>query len=281
MYEPVLWSVGLPAAIGGVFLACCWWVCGFGRWPRVTRALVAITIGGAAAGSFVASVGVPQWPPSQKWHGVFAMIVLLVVLGLIEAMFGRREWAGRVVLAAAAGVASVWLLPLPDQAAVTVGVLIAASALLVGLLDGVRGGVAIPIGGWAAAVSISALALVASTTTLSLMAGAVSAMCGVVIVLGWLAGGRVFEGVSGGGLVLGGVLAVIAVTAWAYDYDVVPGWAWAVSGGGFAAVCILEIGPLGRWRSVSAGVLRSIVLLGPPLFVVANQWEVVKGALSA
>jgi len=247
----------------------------------MNRLLVAIAVGGAAAGSFVASVGMPQWPPSQKWHGVFWMLVLLVVLGLLEAVLGRREWAGRIVLSTAAGVASVWLLPLPDQAAVTVGVLVGASALLVGAVDGVRGGVAMPIGGWAAAVSISALTLVASSMTLSLMAGAVAAMCGVIVVLGWLAGARVLGGVCGGGMVLGGAIAVIAVTAWAYDYDVVPGWAWVVSGGGFAAVCILEIGPLGRWRSTAATVLRSIVLLAPPIFVVANQWELVKGAFNA
>ncbi|MBT5657571.1 MAG: hypothetical protein HOI89_07295, partial [Phycisphaerae bacterium] len=65
MIDSVLWSVGLPAVGAGVLLACCWWLLGLGRWPRMTRALMVIAIGGSAAASFVATVGAPQWPPSQ------------------------------------------------------------------------------------------------------------------------------------------------------------------------------------------------------------------------
>lgn len=280
MVESMLWSVGIPVTAGGLLLAVCWWVLGFGRWPWMTRIVVVLAIGGAAGGSFLASVGLPGWPPAQKWHGVFLMAGAATAAGLIEAMCPRRDWAGRVVLAMAIGVASVWLLPLPEQSALTVGWVAGGSALLVGMLDRARGGLAVPVGGWAAAAAISVMAIVAGSMTLSLMAGAVSAMCGLVIVLGWFAGGRVTEGVSGGGLTLGGILAVIALTAWAYDYNVVPGWAWAVSGSGFALACILEIGPLGRWKGYPATVVRSIVMISPPVYVVVHEWDAVKGALS-
>lgn len=280
MVESILWSVGIPAAAGGLLLAMCWWVLGLGRWPRMNRALVVIAVGGAAGGSFVASVGWPDWPPAQKWHGVFPMVAVLVAAGLIEAMLPRPEWACRVVLALVAGLASVWLLPLPDQAPVTVALVIASGALLVAMLDRVRGALAVPFGGWAAAMAVSAMALVAGSMTLSLMAGAVSASCGLVLVLGWLGRARVAGGVCGGGLALGGVLGVITVTAWAYDFDVVPGWAWGVCGGGFALACILEVGALERWRGWPASLARSIAMVGPPVFVVVDQLDAVKGALS-
>jgi hypothetical protein len=280
MINSVLWSVGIPSVAAGVLLACCWWLLGLGRWPRITRALTAIAIGGSAAASFVATVGAPHWPPSQKWHGVFAMALVLVALGLAEAMLPRREWATRVILATAAGLASLWLLPIPGQSPITVAVLIASASLLVGMLDGARGGVAIPLGGWAAAAAVSAFAVVAGSLTLGLMAGAVSATCGMVIVLGWLAGSRVNGGVVGGGMVLGGVLAVVAVTSWAYDYDVVPSWAWTVCGGGFVIACIFEIGSLGSWKGLSATLVRSVVLVGPVAFVIAHQWDALKVTFS-
>ncbi|MDG2477165.1 MAG: hypothetical protein P8M32_04620 [Phycisphaerales bacterium] len=280
MIDSVLWSVGLPVVGAGVLLACCWWLLGLGRWPRMTRALMVIAIGGSAAASFVATVGAPQWPPSQKWHGVFSMAIVLIVLGLLEAMLPRREWAARVILATLAGLASVWLLPLPGQSPITVAVLIASGSLLVGMLDGARGGLAMPFGGWAAGAVVSVFAVVAGSLTLGLMAGAVSATCGMVIVLGLLARGRVADGVTGGGMALGGVLGVIAVTAWAYDYDLVPSWAWSVAGGGFVIACLLEIGSLGNWKGLTATVVRSILLVGPPVFVVTHQWDAVKGAFS-
>ncbi|MDP6987224.1 MAG: hypothetical protein QGG74_04180 [Phycisphaerales bacterium] len=279
MLESVLWSVGIPAVAGGLLLAGCWWILGLGRWPRVRCGLIALVLGGTAGGSFVASVGLPDWPPAQKWHGVFLMAAVLTGVGLIEAALPRREWAGRFILAVAAGVSSVWLLPLPDQSPVTVAMLIGGSALLTGLLDGARAGAVMPLGGLVAAAAVSAMALVAGSMTLSLMAGALCAMCGVVLLLGWLAGGRVAGGASGGGMTLGGVVAVIAVTAWTYDFDGVPGWAWVVSGGGFALACILEVGPLGRWEGWPAAVIRSVVVIGPPAFVVVDQFDAVQGAL--
>jgi hypothetical protein len=234
----------------------------------------------ACVGSFWASVGWPTWPPPQKWLGLPWLVMAIGVLGLIDVSLPRQEWAARVMLAIAVGVAAAWLLPLPDRLAITTGLVVGAFGLLSSLLDMPKSRRSLNLGGWAAAVAVSMLALVANQLTLSLMAGAVAATYAAVWVLHLVFTGRMTRGGGAGGLVLGSVLAAIAMTAWSYDYDLVPQWAWLAAGGGLVLAFMLELGPLGRWQGSLASATRAVALLAPPMWVVLSHFEAVKGAMS-
>ena len=280
MLESVLWSVGAPAFLGVLAIGIVTWRLRGSRLSWLVSAVTAAILGGVAAGSFVVSVGWPSFPPSQKWHGVFWMSGVLAGIGVLDALAVRGDWASRCVLAVFAGLASVWLLPLPGQTPFLVGVSIGCGVFLVGLLDAARGGIPIPLGGWAAASVASLLALSAGTMTLALMAGSVAACLGGLLVLGWIWPRWETSGSRSGGATLGGVLAMLVVTSWAYDYDTVPAWAWLGVWSGFAIACILEIGTLGRWTGRLATAVRAAVLLVPPGLVVMTEWDLVKGAVS-
>jgi hypothetical protein len=201
-------------------------------------------------------------------------------IGLIDAFLPRGEWAGRVVLSVAAGLAAAWLLPLPDQLAITTGVIVGGAGLLTSLLEMPEHRSSLNLGGWAAATAMSMLALVANQITLSLLAGAVAATCAAAWVMGRVLCGRMSRGGGGGGLALGSVIAAIGLTAWSYDYDIVPQWAWLAAGAGFPLACMLELGALKRWNGFLAASSRAIVLITPPIVVVLSQFEAVQGAMS-
>ncbi|MCP4839715.1 MAG: hypothetical protein GY894_10215 [Planctomycetes bacterium] len=245
--------------------------------PVASGMLVVLAITIAAVWSFVASVGWPAWPPPQKWHAVPWLITIIGLWGMIDVSLPRGEWPARLVLATLGGVAAGWMLILPGKDPLTVGVVVGVAGLLTSLLDTRRRSV-LPLGGWAIAASLSLLALIASQMTLSLMAGAVSGSLAAV----WLI--RLISpspevGLPIGGAVLGGVLAVITLTAWSYDYQQVPSWAWLVVAAGVPGACMLEIGSLRCWHGALALSVRSLVLVSPAVAVVLILFEAVKGAM--
>jgi hypothetical protein len=71
VFEEVFWSVILPALCAGIVAACCLIPSGLSHKTMWRRGVIALTLMGAAAGSFIGSVGMPAWPPAQKWHGIF------------------------------------------------------------------------------------------------------------------------------------------------------------------------------------------------------------------
>ena len=83
MLESILMSVGLPALLMSVIVTCFWWPKAFagGWWGR---GMVVIVLVGAVAVSFIASVGLPAWPPPQKWHGLVWFATALAFLGLVD-----------------------------------------------------------------------------------------------------------------------------------------------------------------------------------------------------
>jgi hypothetical protein len=280
MFDQVLWSVVFPLLAACFVLAVVCYPRILARHMCLCRAAVVVAIVIAVVGSFFFSVGWPTWPPPQKWHGLPWLVMAIGFIGLIDAFLPRGEWAGRVVLSIAAGLAAAWLLPLPDRLAITTGVIVGGAGLLTSLLEMPEQRSSLNIGGWAAATAMSMLALVANQVTLSLLAGAVAATCAATWVVGRILCGRMSRGGGAGGLVLGSVIAAIGLTAWSYDYDIVPQWAWLAAGAGFPLACMLEIGALKRWNGFLAASVRAIVLSTPPIIVVATQFETVKGAMS-
>jgi len=277
VFEEVFWSVILPALCAGIVAACCLIPSGLSHKTMWRRGVIALTLMGAAAGSFIGSVGMPAWPPAQKWHGIFYVMLAMGCLGLVDAIPRRGDWASRVLIGIAAGGATWWLLPLPAQLPITVAAVVAGGALVVSLVDAQRPSLAMPVGSWAAGAAVSMLALVAGSMSLAFMAGAMSAMAGVFIVI------RLFPNrvVSGGGAMLGGGLAAICVTAMAYDYGDVPVWAWLLAMGGFPLVCMLEIGSIARWQGAAAATARSVLLVSPPVASIWMNFDAIQGAFSA
>ncbi len=276
MLEPIFWSVLLPGICAGILAVCGLLPKGLSQLRVWRRCVVAVAIGGAAAGSFLGSVGMPAWPPAQKWHGVFAAVLAFMAIGIVDAWPQRGDWASRLLISLGAGAAVWWLLPLPGQTPLATASFVVVCVWMVGLFDAQRASVATPIGGWAAATAISMLTLVTGSTSLALMAGAVAVVCGVLIVVGAMPG-RV---VSSGGATLGGVLSIVALTAMAYDYDTIPVWSWLLAMAGFPLAALLEIGRLGQWEHVAATAMRSLLLVAPPAVAVWMHFEQIKEAVS-
>ncbi|MDP7070735.1 MAG: hypothetical protein QF561_05235 [Phycisphaerales bacterium] len=276
MIPVVLWSVVIPTIAAGAIVAA-------GRWGPLrgracaARTLVVVAIAVAVVWSFVASVGWPSLPPAQKWHAVPWIAVLIGVWGIFDTLLPRDEWPGRLVLAVVGGIVVGWGLVLPGVEPLTVGMVVGATGALTALMDS-RGRAALPLGGWAIAAALSMLTLVAGQLTMALLAGAVSGTLAAIWLVG-LCSGKCGSDTRAGGAALGATLAVIALTAWSYDYDLVPRWAWLVVAAGIPGACMLEVGSLGRWHGVLASCVRSLVLVSPAIAVVLTQIEAVKGAM--
>lgn len=275
--EPIFWSVLLPGLCAGVLVACGLLPRGLSGLRVWRRSVIALALGGAAAGSFLGSVGMPSWPPAQKWHAVFALVLAFIAIGILDAWPKRGDWASRALLGLGAGALTWWLLALPGQTPMAAASGVVVCVWLISMLDGQRASVAMPIGGWAAATAVSLLTLVTGSTSLALMAGAIAVVCGVLIVIGAVPG-RV---VSGGGAMLGGCLAVLALAAMAYDYGSVPTWSWMLAMAGFPLASLFEIGRLGQWEHISGTITRSLLLLAPPIVSVWMNFEQIRESLSA
>jgi len=276
--EPVLWSVALPVAVVAAILAVCWWPAGEGG-RLVNRALIACALACAAVGSFVASVGLPSWPPPQRWHGLVWLFGALAALGVVDALLRPAEWAGRVLIAGAAGLAAAWLLSLPGVSPLAIGLAVGVSTLLVSLLDAEGGrGAAVLVGLWAGGAALSMLILVAASMSVSLMAGAVSAAAAAALLMGVLLRGRAVTRIGGGGATAGGLIAALALTGWSYDYDVVPLWAWWCAMAGFPIACMLEIGPLRKWQGLASIMVRAFAMAAPPVTAIVLNRDAIQGA---
>lgn len=273
-------SVGLPALLMSVIVTCFWWPKAFagGWWGR---GMVVIVLIGAVAVSFIASVGLPAWPPPQKWHGLVWFATALAFLGLVDTAVHHGQWAARMFLAGFVGLAASWLLKLPDMSQLTVGCVIGLGAFLTGMADA-RGGRGLTMlgWGWASAAAISMLTLVTGAISVSLMAGALSATAACVLVLAIIFRSRSVGEIGGGGLVMGGLLTALALTSYSYDYDTVPTWAWGLSLGSIVTVCLFEVGAFARWQGLSASIVRFVFAAALPVCAILLNWNLIEGALS-
>ncbi|MDP7028875.1 MAG: hypothetical protein QF733_01480 [Phycisphaerales bacterium] len=274
-----MWSVALPAIGAGVLLALVWWAAGDGcTW--VPRVVVPLVLAGAAAGSFIASIGLPEWPLAQKWHGLVWVFGAIAAAGMLDGALRAGDWAARLVVACVAGGAAAWLLHLPDTPPLAVGMAVGGLTYVGGMLDSSGRGVPILAGIWAGGAALSLLILVAASMTVSLIAGAVSATAALVVLVGILLRGRAVWRSGGGGAAGGGLLAALALTGWSYDYDIVPLWAWWAGVAGFPIACMLELGSLEKWHGVMSGLARTGVLVAPPVAAIVLNWDAIQGAFS-
>ena len=280
MIESVLWSVVLPTVGAVVVLLACWWPKALGGvwWNRV---VVMTALTGAAFGSFVASVGWPVWPPAQKWHGLALVAAGLWFLGWADAAVRAGDWALRLVIAGCAGGLAAWLLPLPGVSALAVGCVVGAAGFVTSMVDGLGGrGAPMVLWMWVAAAATSMLVLVAGSISVALMAGAISAPAAAAWLVAMVLRSRMAVGIGGGGVAAGGLLSALAMTGWAYDYDVVPVWAWWLAVGGLPIACMLEIGPFEKWHGASASCARFVASAVPPAAAIVLNWQAIQGAMS-
>jgi hypothetical protein len=204
--------------IGPVALAVVALYVGRQRWA--SRVVVMWAVAVALIASWMVSDGVPSWPFSERWHGVFYFVVTTAIIaGLAKPRTGRR---GVGVAAVTVGVLAVAFLSFPGlpRASLYAPILsIFVYVLETRLRDARPGHLA------AVVVPMTACAIllgVARFATLALPCGAAAvAGLGAAVVVRTRCSLNCGIGFGGAWLV------VLALTGFAYDGGHVPAWNWA------------------------------------------------------
>ena len=177
----ILQFVGIPVLVATAIVLCSWWLF-LSKQAQPLGAVLAVGVSCLVA--FILQEGMPQIPPSQKWHWLVVSVMLVFVLASLYPLF--RSWDELIILQAiiAGGIAAV-LMQFPNQGALYERFIVFLMVLFASV--GLRR-LTIPpwhmyVACWLILAGLSILALQSSFAKLAFFAGAMSAVAASLCVL--------------------------------------------------------------------------------------------------
>lgn len=226
-------------------------------WQRATRVEHGYWGGAAALGAgclaaFYFVAGGRGFQLHERWHWLWMIASAAMGLGLI-ASFVRANLLMKILsgIALAGATAALFMPPRSAANPLVWKAGLGASVLIFWMLSeplaNKRRGVSLPIAMAVVFAGASIVLLQTRQAGYSLMAAALSSMCGVSMMIAIL--NRRFSFANGAMHVIGAMLTSLCVIGWLYNLTDVPVWPFA----------LLMVSPLAMW----IGELRPIALLRP------------------
>ena len=301
-------TIGLPALIGAMFIVPAWVLPRFRYTAGIAGSALGVALGLALVVSFMLEAGVPSLPPAQKWHMLPVLACGVTLLCPIIAMVDGSGELGRWLIAIGSGGIIGWLAVFPGSdhfftftttwmfayseasssassasfsmdipLKLLLGFWIALSFISLSWVSHRRRGLTVNLAYTIVFTGISILCMEAKFITLTLIAGALAATCGVAFASALVAiiwtrdkqGERRAIAIGwGGAFSLAALLPLVAFCGWAYNVGEVEPIHWLLVCSAPILLGLFELPGLHQLKQGPGFVLRIAAVTIPVVLAV-------------
>ena len=283
----ILLTIGVPALIGALFIVPAWVLPRFRYTAGIAGSALGVALGLALVVAFMVESGIPSLPPAQKWHMLPVLACGITMLCPVIAMVDGSGEVGRWLIAIGAGGIIGWLAVFPGMdllLQVLLGVWVGLSFISLSWVSHRRRGLTVNLAYAIVFTGVSILCMEAKFITLTLIAGALAATCGVafasaLVAIIWIrdhdpdmplaAGQRRAIAIGwGGAFSLAAILPLVAFCGWAYNVGEVEAIHWLLVCSAPILLGLLELPGLHTMEKLGGFILRIMVVTIPVLLAI-------------